>query len=303
MLSRIAESLYWLGRYTERAEDTSRLLDVAARATLEGSDLGSSAVLAAALGGEPVPGSRAEVLAAYTLDRYLPESVPASVRAARENARTIREALPSEMWEALNTWHLQTAAAGRGDLAGAGAHALLAGYTARAHLFSGVAEGTMPRDEGWDWLMLGRYLERLAFTARVLWVRIPQLAQADGARETYGYAVLLRAFAGYEAFRTAYRAGLDARRVLEFLLLHERFPRSAWYAAARLDEAAGLVTDRTYGLAARRQVGRLRAELQFRQIDELLAFPVAEFLAGLLGRAYHVHEALVDEPFARGASA
>jgi uncharacterized alpha-E superfamily protein len=296
MLSRIAESLYWLGRYTERAEDTARLLDIAQRASLEGADLGSAQVLSAVFGGAAVPGTRAQVHAAYCLDRYLPESVSYSVRAARENARTIREALPSEMWEALNTWHLQVAAAGRNDLAGGGAHAVLRDYVIRAYQLAGIVEGTMARDESWDWLTIGRYLERAVFTARVLAVRAPQLSNVDSsgsAAEAYGYAVLLRAFSADEAFRARYRAEVDARRVLEFLLLDERFPRSALYAVQRIDEAAARVTDQTYGLAARREAGRLRGDLEFREIDDILA-EQGVVVARVLGRCQDLHEALVD---------
>jgi uncharacterized alpha-E superfamily protein len=302
MLSRIAESLYWLGRYTERAEDTARLLDIAQRAALEGADLGSAEVLSAVFGGAAVPGTRAEVLGAYCLDRYLPESVSYSVRAARENARTIREALPSEMWEALNTWHLQVAAAGRNDLYGGGAHAVLRDYVVRAYQLTGIVEGTMARDESWDWLTIGRYLERAVFTARVLAVRAPQLTGIGGAAESYGYAVLLRAFSADEAFRARYRAEVDARRVLEFLLLDELFPRSALYAVQRLDEAAARVTDQTYGTAARREAGRLRGDLEFREIDDILA-EQGVVVARVLGRCQDLHEALVDESFARGAFA
>ncbi len=300
MLSRIAESLYWLGRYTERAENTARMLDVGQRAALEGADLGSPAVLASVFGGTTLPGTRAEVLVAYSLDRYLPESVAYSVRAARENARTIREALPSEMWEALNTWHLQVAAGGRSDLLGGGAHVVLRDYVARAYQLTGIAEGTMARDEGWDWLTIGRYLERVVFTSRVLSVRAPQLSGIGGATETYGYAVLLRALGAEEAFRTRYRAEIDGRRVLEFLLLDQAFPRSALYAIQRLDEAAARVTDQYYGAAARREAGRLRGDLEFREIDDVLT-DQSGIIARLLDRCFGLHEALVDESFARGA--
>lgn len=300
MLSRIAESLYWIGRYVERAEDTARLLDVAHRSALEGSDLVAPEVLAATLGGNPLADRGSELLAAYCLDRYLPESVTFSVRAARENARTIREALPSEMWEALNTWHLQTAASGRSDMSGGGAHQVLSDFLTRAAHLIGVAEGMMIRDEGWDWFVIGRYLERISFTSRVLAVRAPQLAMTGGAAETYGYAVLLRVFAAYEAFRATYRTGVDSRRVIEFLILGELFPRSALYAVQRLDEAAGRVSDQRYGRDSRRKVGRLRGEMQFRDVDDIVAEGIDDVLWRLLGHCQDIHLAFVDEPFARG---
>ncbi|HEY5336372.1 MAG TPA: alpha-E domain-containing protein [Mycobacteriales bacterium] len=301
MLSRIAESLYWIGRYTERAEMTARVLDVAQRAVLEGSDLGSSASLASVMGGVEVSGSRDDVLAAYGVDRYVPESVASSVRAARENARTIREALPNEMWEAINGWHLQLTASGPSDLTGGGAHAFLTAMKARSYQLTGVSDGSMPRTESWDWLQVGRHLERLVFGFRVLAVRTPTLT-GSGFAEAYGYTVLLRCFSAVEAFRATYRAGVGAHRVTEFLLLDDAFPRSALYAVRRLDEATARVTDETYGDAARRIVGRLRAQLEYREIDEILAEGTSTFTTRLAGQCFDVHTALVEEPFARGAS-
>ncbi len=303
MLSRIAESLYWIGRYVERAEDTARLLDIAQRAALEGSDLGSQSQLAAVLGGVEVHGSRTAVLTSYCLDRYVPESISSSVRAARENARTIREALPNEMWEALNGWHLQLAASGAEDLAGSGAHALLTAMKARAYQLTGVADGSMLRGESWDWFQLGRHLERLVFGLRVLAVRAPLLTGSTGFAEAYGWTVLLRCFGAVEAFRSTHRAGVDQRRAVEFLLLDRNFPRSALYAVRHLDGAAGRVTDETYGDTARRTVGRLRAQLEFREADEVLAEGIVVFTTRLASRCLDVHTALVEQPFARGASA
>jgi uncharacterized alpha-E superfamily protein len=302
VLSRIAESLYWIGRYTERAEDTARLLDVAQRAALEGSDLGSSAQLAAVLGGVEVTTDRDSVLVSYCLDRYVPESITSSVRAARENARTIREALPNEMWETLNGWHLQLAASGPPDLAGSGAHAVLTSMKMRSYQLIGVADGSMLRSESWDWFQLGRHLERLIFGLRVLAVRAPLLSGSTGFAEAYGWTVLLRCFGAVEAFRATHRAGVDARRVVEFLLLDPDFPRSALYAVRHLDGAAARATDETYGDDARRTVGRLRAQLEFREADEVLAEGIAAFANRLSQRCLDVHVALGDQPFARGAT-
>lgn len=303
MLSRIAESLYWIGRYTERAEDTARLLDVAQRAALEGSDLGTQAQLAAVLGGVEIAGSRGDVLASYCLDRYVPESITSAVRAARENARTIREALPNEMWEALNSWHLQLAASGAEDLTGSGAHTLLTAMKARSYQLTGVADGAMLRDESWDWFQLGRHLERLVFGLRVLAVRAPRLAGATGFAEAYGWTVLLRCLGAVEAFRSTHRAGVDATRVTGFLLLDPTFPRSALYAVRHLDKAAARVTDETYGDDARRIVGRLRGQLEFREAEEVLAEGIVAFTTRLAAHCLDVHAALGEQPFARGASA
>jgi len=311
VLSRIAEALYWTGRYTERAEDTARLLDVAQRAALEGggvggtSGLGTRETLAAVLGGAPVPGSRQDILARYSLDRVAPESIAHCVRQARENARTIRDAVTSEMWEALNTWHLQVAVASQSELAGAGAHTFLSTMRSRAYLFGGCADATMVRTEGWHWLMLGRWLERLSFTGRVLGVRSRELkddpdTDGEAPSSSYGWAVLLRSLSAYEAYRATYRAGVSPRRVAEFLLLDPDFPRSVRHCSRRVDEAVRAAVDPGALGAAPRLSGRLRGELDHREVEEVLDEGVAAFVGRLSGLAAGLHTALVDESFARG---
>ncbi|HVU71670.1 MAG TPA: alpha-E domain-containing protein [Mycobacteriales bacterium] len=308
MLSRIAEALYWTGRYTERAEDTARLLDVAQRAALEGGDLGGSETLAALLGGYPISGSLADVITHYCLNRGAPESLASCVRAARENARTIRDAVTSEMWESLNTWHLQVAATSANELSGGGSHTFLAAQRTRAYLFIGSADASLPREEGWYWLMLGRWLERLTFTTRVLAVRAPTLeapsdplASATGGSAVYGWAVLLRALSAYEAFRGAHRAGLSPERVVEFLLLDRHFPRSARHAAMQVEDALVQVADEEVGSSARRIAGRLRSILDYRQVDDVFDEGLAPFVHRVADLTAEVHGALADEPFARAA--
>lgn len=305
MLSRIAEALYWTGRYTERAEDTARLLDVAQRAALEGSDLAGRDTLAGVLGGPPARGSRSDILGYYGLDRSSPQSIASCVRLARENARTIRDAVTSEMWEALNSWHLRVASAGPTELTGAGAHAFLSDMKQRAFLFMGSAHATMLREEGWHWLRLGRYLERCAFTCRFLGIRADALtvpAESAGvASQTYGWTVLLRAMSAYEAYRATYRAGVDAARVIEFLLLDMDFPRSAVACARQLEASTLEVTGAEAGDTARRLAGRLRAELEFREVEEVLDEGLATFVWRLVGLLGQMHDAVGDEQFARGA--
>ena len=302
MLSRIAEALYWVGRYTERAEDTARLLDVAHRASLEGrggDDPSARESIANILGGEPSD----DVLAAYGLDRAMPESIASCVRHARESARTVRDAVTSEMWEALNTWHLAVSAVGKTDLEGAGAHRFFSSMKERAFLFTGTADGTMLREEGWQWLTTGRYLERVVFTCRVLGARSGLLMIPTGARatasETFGWTVLLRSLSAHEAYRKTYRNVVDPVRIAEFLLLDPDMPRSALYSARHVESCVGDVTDE--GSHARRTAGRLRAELEYRQVSEVLDEGVATFVGRVLGSCYELHDDLVTDAFARGS--
>lgn len=307
MLSRIAEALYWVGRYTERAEDTARLLDVANRASLEGrggDDAAGRESIKAILGGTP-PSSGADMLAAYALDRAMTESIASCVRSARENARTVRDAVTSEMWEALNTWHLAVSATGPADLDGAGAYRFFSSMKERAFLFVGTADGTMLREQGWDWLSIGRYVERVVFTCRVLGVRSGLLLIPTGMRatpsETFGWTVLLRSLSAFEAYRKTYRSAIEPRRVAEFLLLDPDFPRSALYSAKHVERCVGNVTATRLDSPARRAAGRLRAELEFRQVGEVLDEGIAPFAERLMAACDDVHEDLVAECFARGA--
>jgi uncharacterized alpha-E superfamily protein len=304
MLSRIAEALYWVGRYTERAEDTARLLDVAHRASLEGrggDDPAARESIVNILGGTP---SR-DVLTAYALDRAMPESIASNVRNARESARTVREAITSEMWEALNTWHLAVSATGEADLEGAGAHRFFSSMKERAFLFAGTADGTMLREEGWQWLTIGRYLERVVFTCRVLGARAGLLMIPTGARatasETFGWTVLLRSLSAHEAYRKTYRNVVDPRRIAEFLLLDPDLPRSALYSARHVELCVANVTATRADSPARRASGRLRAELEYRQVGEVLDEGVAAFVGRVLASCFEVHDDLVTECFARGA--
>lgn len=304
MLSRIAEALYWVGRYTERAEDTARLLDVAHRASLEGrggDDPAARESIVAILGGLPA----GDVLTGYAIDRAMPESIASCVRQARESARTVRDAVTSEMWEALNTWHLAVAVTGKNDLEGAGAHRFFSSMKERAFLFAGTADGTMLREEGWQWLTTGRYLERVVFTCRVLGARSGLLMIPTGARatasETFGWTVLLRSLSAHEAYRKTYRNVVDPRRIAEFLLLDPDFPRSALYSARHVERSVSEVTATRADSPARRTSGRLRAELEYRQVGEVLDEGVAAFVGRVAESCAEVHDDLVTECFARGA--
>jgi uncharacterized alpha-E superfamily protein len=302
MLSRIAEALYWVGRYTERAEDTARLLDVAHRASLEGrggDDPAARESIVAILGGS----SSGDVLTTYGLDRAMTESIASCVRNARESARTVRDAVTSEMWEALNTWHLAVSATGPADLEGAGAHRFFSSMKERAFLFAGTADGTMLREEGWQWLTVGRYLERVVFTCRVLGARSGLLMLPTGQRatasETFGWTVLLRSLSANEAYRKTYRNVVDPVRIAEFLLLDPDLPRSALYSARHVERAITEVTvERS---PARRTAGRLRSELDYRQVGDVLDEGVAAFVGRLNDACAEVHDDLVTEAFARGA--
>ncbi len=305
MLSRVAEALYWTGRYVERAEDTSRLLDVLVHALLEDPWVDAEAAcrdLLGVMGAPPADalegGAALDVLSttrrlAFAADG--PHSIVGSLTAARANAGGVREALSSELWECLNaTYHAlpahQSAAERRGP------HAFFRYVRERAAMVAGLIDGTMPRDDCWRFLVLGRSLERVDMTARLLW------AQAGQGGAT-GWVGLLKSCSAHEAYLRTYRSGVEPERVVEFLVLDRLFPRSVYAALLQaetvlreLDPVAGRtgVDDE-----ARRLLGRARTELEFRVSSDLLDdLPV--LLAGLQETCAAAGEALSRRYFAAG---
>jgi uncharacterized alpha-E superfamily protein len=269
MLSRIAESLYWIGRYVERAEDTSRILDVHLNLLLEDPWAPEDVVCASLMSAmgrdvsEPVAAS--DVLDALAWDRSTPASVLGALGAARENARRSREVVSAELWESINvTWH-EASRPGRR----AHPHAFLTWVRERSAAFNGTADATLSHDDAWHFLVLGRSIERADMTAR--------LAAARALAGTAGpsWVTLLQSCGAYQAFLRNARGVVNDARSVEFLLLDPLFPRtlmSALVEAERcLDElgARHTHTDRV-GSEAHRVLGMIRSELQFTPTAELL---------------------------------
>lgn len=282
MLSRIAESLYWVGRYVERAEDTARILDVHVHHILQDPTLGEETVcrvLLGVMGTTPPPGSldARRVVDILGFDASDTCSIVGALGAARENARGAREVLSAEMWECLNaTWlALPTPRRQADDM---GAHTFFQYVKERAAMLAGLADSTMARDEGWRFLVLGRSLERVDMTARLL------LAGFSDPSGTPDWVTTLRSCSAHEAFLRTYKRGVDSALVAEFLLLDRLFPRSAFHALgvaerclAELGPSAGRAGQED---EARRILGRARNELEFAGMRELMA-DVPEHLRAL----------------------
>lgn len=300
MLSRVAEALYWTGRYVERAEDTARLLDVLVHALLEDPwvDAGTACRDMLEVMGVDPPDGALDVRA--VTDRLAfgtdgPASIVGALAAARENAAGVREALSSELWECLNvTYHAlpahQTASVRRGP------HGFFRYVRERGAVVAGLMDGTMPRDECWRFLVLGRSLERVDMTARLL------RTQAGRGGAT-GWVGLLKSCSAHEAYLRTYRSGVEPERVVEFLVLDRLFPRSVYAALLQaetclreLDPVAGRtgVDDE-----ARRLLGRARTDLEFRTSTDLLE-DLPDLLDELQATCSAAGEALSRRYFASG---
>jgi uncharacterized alpha-E superfamily protein len=222
------------------------------------------------LGAVPPTGSRvttSAVLEVLAFDATNPSAIAGALTAARDNARGARETISSEMWECLNvTWHALPARRLAADRLGPAMY--LAFVRERAAVLAGLAESTMNRDDGWRFLILGRSLERVDMTARMISI------QADAAPDHPAWRTVLRACGADESFLRTHGGTVRADRVVEFLLLDRLFPRSALHALTtaeqcllELDPAIGRagVTD-----AARRPIGQVRTRLEYTETDSLL---------------------------------
>jgi uncharacterized alpha-E superfamily protein len=282
VLSRIAESLFWIGRYIERAEDTSRILDVQFHRMLEDpwidEDLAWLTLLQV-MGAEPAQTGRVsadEVCEVLAYETTSASSIVGALTAARDNARGVREVVPSEMWECLNaTWYALGPEVTRANTLGP--HTLFQFVKERAAMLEGLINSSLSRDDGWRFLVLGASLERVDMTARLL------SACCTGSTGTAAWVTTLRSCSAHEAYLRTYQRAVDASRAAEFMLLDRLFPRSIFHALSTAESCLAEldpVTSRSgQSNDARRALGQARTALEFARSDEVL-----QTLPGLLTR-------------------
>jgi uncharacterized alpha-E superfamily protein len=240
MLSRAADNLYWMMRYTERAENMARILDVAHRMALQG-HVGEQrggpwepALIIAGcdkafeLHGGPASARNVIDFLAFAPDN--PSSIHACLKAARENARAMRAQITSEAWQSINAAWLEMRGMSHARVEADGYSIFFDWVRERSHLFRGVAEGTMPRGDAYNFMRLGTLLERADSTARILDVKyhilLPSVAEVGGAVDYYQWAALLRSVSSFRIYRQIYRDVIKPTRVAELLILRADMPRS-----------------------------------------------------------------------------
>src|SRR5690349_4481381 len=271
MLSRIAESLFWIGRYIERSDGTARILDVHLQLLLEDPWIDEDTAcrsLLSVMGSFPPQGlevvRREDVLARLAVDRMNPASIAYALTAARENARRAREIVSSELWETLNT----TSARMPRRLQTEKVHEFFQWVRERSALAVGIVDSSTSRDEAWQFFTLGRSIERTDMTARLLATR--SLTEASGP----SWTTILRSCGAYEAYLRTYRGMPSARNAAEFLLLDRLFPRSILFSVTRAENCMREIEPRSdrVGVSdqAQRLLGQIRSELEYRPISEIL---------------------------------
>jgi uncharacterized alpha-E superfamily protein len=283
MLARDAESLFWTGRYLERAEDTARLLDVTYHSLLETTPAEEEQAWRDVLAAVRLDADYAETqggVNAAEVSEYLvfdPDnkgSILVAVEQARENARTVREQLSTELWETLNSFCLELRSRNlRADL-GFQPHELYGLVRRQCQTVAGVAAETMSRDEGWRFFVLGWNLERAEMSCRLLSVRYRQLSPSA----FHPWMATLRSASGLEAYRRTYRASMDPVDVVEFLLLSRTFPRSVLFSLRTAENALDRLAPDGDLTRPLRQLGRLRAGLEFTDVRELMQGDLGEEL-------------------------
>ena len=306
MLSRVADSLYWMSRYLERTENMARLVDVHLNLTLDGSPADAVRHWERLLASLPEPPPWVQKPAAgasarTVVDLAHRESIAACVGAARENARQVREEISSEMWEEINRLFL--AVQQRQPIESewtADTHEFLAAAINGVHQIQGVTDATMTHGEGWQYIELGRYLERASATAAILDAQFrefsPDATQPAGVGEYVEWVSLLKSCCAFEGYCRHYTADVRPQRIAEFLVLNTEFPRSIHFAAARLQMALRAIASLTGRVNGRtdRLAGRLLASLDYGQIEEIMG-ELPTYLQGIVRQANSINAAVYQQ--------
>jgi uncharacterized alpha-E superfamily protein len=303
MLSRVAENLYWISRYIERAENVARLLDVGFHLELDASGLAGDisghspiesvlSILACregfikSLGDAEI--DREAVLRYLTFDRKNSHSILSMCGRARENARGTQETLSGEAWSQINKLYLYLGSPRAQRRFEASPSRFFDGIKRACILFDGLVDGTLPRTEVFHFLQLGRYLERVNQISRILNVKLHGLRDdgpiAEPPMRIVHWSSLLRSCSAYEAYLREHHDRIDPEGVVRYLVLDPDFPRAMRFCVARCVESLREIAggdDDEYRSEAERQLGRLDSELRYIDVTEIFGRGLNTFLTGI----------------------
>jgi uncharacterized alpha-E superfamily protein len=312
MLSRVADSIYWISRYIERAENVARFIDVNLNLMLD-LPVGTSeqwAPLVHTTGDLLLFQQRCgqttkeNVEAFLTFDTDNPNSILSCLRMARENARSVREIISSEMWEQVNTFYLMVrAAASEGRIMEA-PQQFFTEVKMASHLFVDITDATMSHGEGWHFGRMGRLLERADKTSRILDVKyfilLPAVAYVGTPFDDIQWAAVLKSASAFEMYRKRH-GRLVPDRVADFLILDREFPRAMHDCIVKAEESLHAISGSPLGTfqnLAEQRLGRLRSELDYAQIQEIIASGLHEFLDAFQAKLNRVGDAICETFFA-----
>jgi len=307
MLSRVADSIYWMSRYVERAESLARFVDVTHHMSLDlppGSEQQWGALIYASGDheyfkehyGEP---TRDNVIRMLTFDSNYAGSILSCVQAARENARSIRESIASEMWEQLNQFYITVR-----DAAKAGSldspNEFFQYIKSSSHLFVGITVATFSQGEAWHFARLGRVLERADKTSRILDVKyftlLPSVHDVGTPIDDLQWSAVLRSVSGFEMYRKRHH-GITPKRVVGFLVLDRLFPRAIMHCVGTANRSLHVISgspEGTFWNIADKRLGQLYSELAYSTVDEIIAIGLHEFLDSLQTRLNAVGDGVTE---------
>jgi len=291
LLARYADCIFWLARYVERAENLARILDVNetfSRDSRGGQNWRSIVQLNSdeeRFFATHRTASVHSVANFYVVDADNPTSIVSTIRYARENARTLRSLISTEMWVQLNIFYNRLVALSAADLAPGNLARLFATVKEACQTHTGITEGTFFRDQGWYFYQIGRYIERADQTTRLLDIKyhllLPSISDVGSPTDFSQWDALLRSAAGYHAYRRLHTASTTPARVAGFLLLNPAFPRSVHHCMREVGRLLGEVKSRyalRHGNDAAEELDRLQALLGTLDISAILGGGLHEFL-------------------------
>ncbi len=311
MLSRVANGIYWMNRYIERAENYARFIEVNLSLALdlpeEGMEQWDPLVqttgdqdLFQAQGRTP---TREQVIDFLVSDDANPNSILSCLFAARENARSVREIISSEMWEQVNRFYLSVKEQIAAGLVRRNPYEFLSGVKQASHLFVGITDATMSHGEGWHFSRVGRLLERADKTSRIVDVKyfflLPSGQSTGASLDNIQWAALLKSASALEMYRKRY-GRIAPRDVAEFLILAPEFPRAIHYCLIKAAESLYAIAGSElewHRSPAEKRLGRLRAELAYAEIDDIIASGLHQFLDHLQAKLNEVGSAIAETFF------
>jgi uncharacterized alpha-E superfamily protein len=312
MLSRVADSVFWMSRYIERAENVARFIDVNLNLTLDrglGFD-GQWAPLVYTTGDHQLftethsVANQENVLQFLAFDDKNGNSIRSCFRIARENARTIRDMISSAMWEEINKAYLMVEAASRSRSNLDELFEFFSQIRLASHLLEGVTDSTMSHGEAWHFARAGRMLERADKTSRILDVKyyllLPNASEVGTPLDTIQWSALLKSASALEMYRKTH-GRITPPKVVEFLVLDREFPRAVQYCLTEAEESLLAITGNTRGPfrnSPEQQLGRMRSELTYIGVQEIIKGGLHEFIDGLQRKLNLVGEAIHTTFFA-----
>lgn len=313
MLSRVADSIYWMNRYIERAENIARfidanlilILDVPSGVTQQWEPLVVTTGDKLAFQERYGQATGENVIQFLTFDRQNPNSILSCLWYARENARSIREIISSEMWQQVNAlFHLVNNASSEQQIGVL--HDFFTEVKLASHLFAGLMDATMTHNEAWHFGLMGRLLERADKTSRILdvkyYILLPSPQYVGTTLDEIQWMALLRSTSAYEMYRKQIsRHRITPSGVAEFLILDRAFPRAIRYCLLRAERSLHQITGTPVGTwcdPVERALGRLRSELDYITVEDVIQEGLHEFLDKLQGQINQVSDRIFETYFA-----